>query len=431
MSSQAEHINDLISFVATLETKNFQDRFLSSEKELDEKLYQNLSILEEHGFVHQLSFNDEVLGGTTALKRKLGRNKHGKVRFKLELPRSSNFFYANTINDVIAYQSCAWEPPDILILDTPAYNGIIESEPPSQIKAYHLAIELIKLLTNPKAGNHCDKGNGVLQIYILGPNKKLQMDVQYSSNDLDFEALQKAMEILSNILGETAYIGTKYTILRGTLVDLLMPVPQIDRFGYLLSHINEAVTQFQQNYDLFLSEFKFEDEREKIETAKREYLLSINKVFDDIQNKILAIPASLVLIGGQMNFSSKIEPKTLVSNIAILIGSVIFTWIMFLMTRNQRHTLNAIKNDYSLREKRIKFQLTDSRLYGELETAFSDVNRRYNKQKIRLWIVDGMILFGFLITLYLFSKTTACPYLQLKGNTLCEAVKNFIAGAIK
>ena len=137
-----------------------------------------------------------------------------------------------------------------------------------------------------------------------------------------------------------------------------------------------------------------------------------------------AIPASLILIGGQMDFSSKSETKILVSNCAILIGSILFSWIMVLMTRNQRHTLEAIKKDYVIREKRIKYQLSDSQLYQDLEGAFIDIKNRYRKQKWRLWLIDGMIAVGLIITLWLFSKTTTYSYLLPKFQPTITFIKD-------
>lgn len=431
MSYPLEHIKDLISFVSRLETKDYEDRYLISRKELDQALYQDLVNLEEHGFLRELRYEDDIISATASLGRKLERNKQGLVQFKLELPRSADIFYTDTLDSVISYQSFAWEKPKLLILESPQYNGLSDTTPPDLVKAYHLVIDLIELLVDPKAGNHSNRGNGGFHLYILGSNKKLQMDIKYNSSDLYFGALNKAMTTFGSILSEKAYIGTKYTLLRSTLIDLLMPIPQSDRFRYLLKNITEAATQFRQNYELFLSEFKFENELEKIETAKREYLLGINKVFDDVQNKILAIPASLIIIGGQMNFDSKSELKILVSNSAILIGSILFSWIMVLMTRNQMHTLNAIKSDYTIRKKRIKYQLTDSLLYSELETAFKDVEKRHTKQKRRLWLINGMIVTGLTITVFLFSKTAAYSYLLSKCHVAYTITKDLVMAVVR
>lgn len=410
MSESIKHIQELVNFIGGLNKKVFNGRLLTSEMQLSQALYENLLNLEHKEFIKELKFDGEIVGGTSGLKRKLDRGRQGTVQIVLELPRSENLFYANNLDDVISYQSFAWEKPEVLILDALSYNGVSDSIPPDMVKAYHLVIDLINLLLNPEAGNHSNRNSDGLSLYILGPYKKLQLDIKYSTADLNFIALDKAMSTFNNILNENAYSETKYSLLRSCIIDFLMPVPQKDRFGYLIKHISEAATQFQQNFDLFLSEFKFENEREKIETVKREYILGINKVFDDIQNKILAIPASLILIGGQMNFAPKSDTKTLVSNWVIIIGSFIFTLIMNLMIRNQKNSLETIRKDYTIREKRIKYQLSDSQLYKDLETAFIDIGNRYRSQNWRLWLIDGMVVCGQLLSFWLFSKTTAWPF---------------------
>lgn len=410
MPDPIKHIQELVSFITGLNKKVFNGRLLTSEMQLSQALYENLINLENKGFVKELKLNGEIVGGAFGLKRKIDRGMQGTVQIVLELPRSENLFYANGLDDVITYQSFAWEKPDVLILDELSFNGMSDPIPPQEVKAYHLVIDLIALLLKPEAGNHSNRNSDGLSLYILGPNKKLQLDIKYSASDLNFIDLDKAMSTFNNILNEKAYSETKYSLLRSCLIDFLMPVPQADRFSHLIKHISEAATQFRQNFDLFLSEFKFENEREKIETVKREYILGINKVFDDIQNKILAIPASLILIGGQMNFAPKSDTKILVSNWVIIIGSIIFSLIMDLMIRNQKNSLETIKKDYTTREKRIKYQLSSSQLYTDLETAFVDIDTRYMMQKRRLWLIDGMVVCGQLLTLWLFSKTTAWPF---------------------
>ncbi|WP_027360609.1 hypothetical protein [Desulforegula conservatrix] len=411
MPDPIKNIQDLVSFISELNKKAFKGRLLTSEMQLSQALYDNLLNLENKGFIKELKFDKKSVGGTASLKRQLERERQGTVQIVLELPRSKNLFYTNDLDDLISYQSFAWEKPEILILDALSYNGVSDPIPPDVVRAYYLVINLIALLSKPEAGNHSNRNSDGLDLYILGPNKKLQLDIKYSASDLNFIALDKAMSTFNSILNEKAYTETKYTLLRSCLIDFLMPVPQADRFSYLIKHITEAATQFRQNFELFLSEFKFENEREKIETVKREYILGINKVFDDIQNKILAIPASLILIGGQMNFAPQSDTKTLVSNWVIIIGSFIFSLIMVLMIRNQKNTLETIKKDYTIREKRIKYQLSNSQLYEDLNNAFSDIETRYRKQKKRLYLIDGMVACGQLLTIWLFSNTTACSYL--------------------
>ena len=290
MAFSKEHIQDLVSFISGITNKVFDGHYVIIEKTLEQALYDDLVKLADHGTTMYLMYDNNDIGGPANLNRKLDRGLHGIVQARIELPRTKHIFYTDTLDSVLQYQNFAWEKPDVLILDALLYNGISDSNMPDLVKAYHLAIDLILLLSKPEAGNHSNKEHGGFYLYILGPNKKLQVDIKYTASALDFNALNNALLILNNILNERAYKETKYALLRSALIDLLLPVPQEERFSFLLKHITEAATQFQQNYELFLSEFKFENEREKIETAKREYILSINKVFDDIQNKILAIP---------------------------------------------------------------------------------------------------------------------------------------------
>lgn len=410
MVLKANHIHELIDFVSSLENKAFEGSLLKAQKNLNQELYTKLVKVEEMGMLNELSFKNKPIGGVHALKQRLNRNDGGEVQFSIRLPRGSDLIYTDNLDNVIRYQKFAWKKPKELVLDSLNYNSLKTDPVPDIVEAYYLIIDLINLLISPNAGNHFNEEHTDLHVYILGPNKKLQMKVDYEEKELNPLEIKKAVSKLNTILEEPAYIETKYTLLRTTLIDFLMPTSQDQRFRHLLQNISELVTQFSQNYELFLSEFRFENEREKIEQTKREYILSLNKAFDDIQNKILAIPASLLLVGSQMKFPAQIDNKTFISNTLILFGSLLFSWIMILMTRNQKNTIDAIKKDSKLRQRRIKRQLSNE-LYTDLNNAFSDIRDRYKKQKFRLQIVNGLVVFGFLITLVLYNHSQATPLL--------------------
>jgi hypothetical protein len=419
MTTIINQIQSIRNFSKTVINPLYKDRYLYIDECLSSDLYDSLKNLEALDCSMDISYENNPIGGVNALFRKIKRKQNGNVNVKIELPRTDNIIYASDLDDILTYQDFSWKKPDFFYISEWDYFSDNNKDIPSGIKAYNLILEFINLLIQEETGNHHSKKKGDLSVFLLGMNKKLQLDIVYSQKQLDFDLLYIPLNKLFGIISEKVYKDTKFSLLRKTLIDFLIQIPQKDRFKYLLNNMSEFTKQFHQNYELFLSEFEFENEREKIENVKREYLLGLNKVFDDIQNKILAIPASLILIGSQMKYPQQIDTKSIITNSLILIGSFIFTWIMFLMTRNQLNTLQAIRNDFSLRKKRIKSKLNDTGLYKDLEESFTILENRYGKQCCRLWIINSLVIFGFLVTIALYEYT-------ISFSTFFSLVNNFL-----
>src|SRR5690606_22892972 len=85
----------------------------------------------------------------------------------------------------------------------------------------------------------------------------------------------------------------------------------------------------------------FQKVKAEVEREKLEFTTRLNKIFSDIQNQLLAIPAAMILVGGQMKQVNAFS----LSNILIWLGSLVFSILMLLLIRNQRNTLAAIKNE--------------------------------------------------------------------------------------
>ncbi len=80
---------------------------------------------------------------------------------------------------------------------------------------------------------------------------------------------------------------------------------------------------------------------EEWEERRMEFTLQLNRVFSEIQNKVIAIPVVILLIGGQMETGAGLNIK----NVSILISAVLFAILTWLLMDNQREALDAIKKE--------------------------------------------------------------------------------------
>jgi len=155
---------------------------------------------------------------------------------------------------------------------------------------------------------------------------------------------------------------------------------------------------------LFLHEFSFEDEKEKLEQKKQEYLLKLNEILNGIHGKLLAVPVSLVIVAGQM------KPPTVSNyfliNLIILAGAFVFALIMWMLTANQLHSLLAVKMEYSSKKERLKMELRSS-LYDELSQAFVQLDNRFKHQRRMIWFIDGLVFLGLFFSVFVFEYHTA------------------------
>ena len=123
----------------------------------------------------------------------------------------------------------------------------------------------------------------------------------------------------------------------------------------------------------------YSDFREFLEKEKLDATTKLNKVFSDVQNQLLAIPAALILVGGQMedaggSWTSK--------NIVIWLGCLVFAILMNLLIRNQCHTLQAVKQEIDQQWLQIKGKYHS--VADRFESSYGQLNHRYRHQ---IWLI--------------------------------------------
>ena len=297
--------------------------------------------------------------------------KRAKGMLTVDTTAGINWAVFSDWNDFIGLSRNLVKVPNcFLILED---ETVYPSDMPAKKLAHYLDIQKIvqALIDN---ADHQEKYKVTGKKLVFLHKKRLDISIDYSANELA-EALD-GITIITSCLEDASHSEQKKSILKETLYSFLSNQPEATRMKYLLSHFGEFSQQFNENYQMFVSEFSFDEVREEYEEKKRDYLVKLNDVFSTIATKVLGVPIALALAAFKM--TAAIGNATLWTNIFILLSVLAYVVIMLALVENQKYTLNAIKNEYSSHMNRLKGKYSDQ--FEKVKGIKEDLDKRHGFQ---------------------------------------------------
>jgi hypothetical protein len=156
-------------------------------------------------------------------------------------------------------------------------------------------------------------------------------------------------------------------------------------FDLVLRKFDEISHRIIDGYQLYISEFSFQKIKADIEKEKLDATIKLNKVFSDIQNQLLAVPAALILSGGQMTDNSEWSSK----NFSIWLGVLIFSIFMDMLVRNQVNTLNAVDEEIKIQRRQIEEK--HRAVAHQFADVYDSISKRHAYQHTLLIIVSLLV----------------------------------------
>lgn len=284
----------------------------------------------------------------------------GKSTVKYQALSSKSEYFSPTFSDLLAAGSRRKEAPqDFYIADLDYLHSETNENTPGQVQGYLDAVSLYTLLR--KISDH---GKDIDSDCLVFFNKeKVDLFVSYSASEI--QPLEKLEDFRIGFIEDEIHSDQKATIVKVVLLELSKEFEGPLSIGLITENFDEFYRRVSSGYQLYVSEFSFQKVKAEVEKSKLEFISRINKVFSDIQNQLLTVPAALIIAGSQYEKSNHLTLK----NGMIAAGVIIFSFFMILLIVNQRNTLRSIirevDSEWSLiknKHKMIKLQFTDQYL---------------------------------------------------------------------
>lgn len=380
MSSAAEKLKLAKDVYAHLTNVKWTNGTVHGDIEITRESRELLSRLDNEG----LLYPTVNVGGRSLSTEELTPKHEGfSAIVELMPPRTDSAFFAEDLNDLFdTLHASKYKAPSAFYIADATYLHR-DGQPAGAVAQYLQALDLIALLSD--ICDHAVLDERMKLIFLQ--KEKLELVVDYGLQDLhDLSQVGQ----LRHDLKAAPHEEQKRTILKTVLIERLnnSNIKSDQRFAYLLNHFDEFSDSYSDNYRLYISSFSFEKIREEAEEKKLEYTAKLNKVFTDIQDKLLGIPASVLFVGWQMKQATTTDQ--MVANTVMLIGAWVVAVLMWMLIQNQKHTLKATKEEIDGLERRYKRKYADQ--FMSIEVIFTNLNARYQHQQRILRLISGLII---------------------------------------
>ncbi|MBF0261077.1 MAG: hypothetical protein HQL97_04435 [Magnetococcales bacterium] len=374
------------------------------------RLLQNVRWNDDRTFSGQLSVSPVA----TDLKDRLDKLgillgspfHHGILELTVLSPIGLSIFFAKDWTDYLERKPFRiGEVEDFYIAEDDYWHQDRSTKDTPRAQGYRDILEIVAILL--KVADHVESDSGSKKLIFLHQGK-LELVVRYGATDL---VSQPSLPALRELLETAPHEEQKRTILKTVLSDMLKNIPPETRFSHLLSSFEEICMRVNDNYQVFVSGFSFDAAREQLEERKMEYMVKLNGVLTEIQNKFLAIPLALLLASGQMEDKGAFTWK----NLSILIGAILFGLLMLFLVNNQRHTLRSIWEEIAQRRDRYKDQNPTLFSREKIKEVFDGLHDRYRRQMRTLRLLDIVIICGLLLTCWVYFQLTPDAWPTIKS----------------
>lgn len=310
---------------------------------------------------------------------------------QLEIALPAQFFYG--MSDFLEHPARRTTiPPRFYLAELKFLHPSDGGDIPDQVQKYFEAVSLFQLLGG--LADHEVKSGGLFDLVFLG-KEKIVITPDYCAGDL--ASLDRIEGFREEFIDSATHSEQRTTILKTALHEMFHGQPKVS-LGSVLARFHDLVERANNGYQLYVSEFSFEKVKAEVEKEKTEFTARLNKVFSDIQNQLLAVPAALILVGGQMKNVGRIE----IANSLIWLGALVFAILMNLLIRNQRNTLQVVHQEFRHQWNRIKGN--HKGVAQQFDDAYKHLETRYNHQRRLLWVVDGLVAGSLVVTTILLCR---------------------------
>lgn len=282
-------------------------------------------------------------------------------------------------------------PSEYYIIDESLYNK--RDGDNAKIKAYEDIVKFIKLMILI-CDHEIKKGDRVIGVVFLHKNR-IEIKTEYKQCDIDIPL--DGLLILEELFGNGEHIEQKKSLFKETLSTFLSPVKN-DRLSYLLKNFPNFAKEFNENYHLFVSDFSFDEVRCEYEERKRGYLIGLNNILSSVQTKMLGIPVALAVAAFKLN--SIVSFESFLASLLIILSVACYWIMMWILIRNQRHSLDSMKEEFQGQMNR--FQKQYPKQYTEIISISNSLNERYDEQLSNLKIFNIINNLMFIIVAFIF-----------------------------
>lgn len=235
--------------------------------------------------------------------------------------------------------------------------------------------------------------NRYLKIYyeftgeILPKNKYILVENLFEKFIEDYEKLSKEIKV----------------IFKSELINFLEEVNEGEKFKYLFYNFSDFYEKCIIGYEYYLSNFSYSKVKTELDNSVLDFSKNIRTVVNDSQNKLILIPATIIL--GFTAFDTS-EPFN-IKNIFVIASSVLFAFMMDSFIKNQKSALEIIKTNIDnyknifLDKNKSKISSLNSMILKSFLETDNELNRQENWMlgiRIINWVIP-CILFIFLLSL--------------------------------
>lgn len=401
MSDFSKQFSAYIELIQKLDGDiEWSSRTVSGTIVIDESSIPLLETLQECG-----ALDDYFRVGNNSLdsfKNILDSKNSGK-KLSIKLTQNREFNIYKNLDELLRIRQNKYGHPEEFYLSDEQFSLGDESIP-SSVNTYLNIIRFYDILDNI-ADYKFEKLAKKHLLFFSG--KKLNLSVDYSvEGNLDLNNIGE----LETFAETTPHKEQKVLLIKKTITDLVNDsIDKDSRFVFLLNNLDLILKRVNDDYTLFISEFSFDKIRKEAEERKLKYTQKINDVFTEVQNKILVIPAALLLASSQISASETLTFKA----VAVFISALLFSLMMHFLLRNQESTLMAIKEDIDSQSNELKHEYQS--IYPKLKSIFDFLEKRYIYQSKVLKFIFFAVWGWLLITAMVIIVQTESLYNCIKN----------------
>lgn len=308
--------------------------------------------------------------------------------------KQKNLCIFNEWSDFLSFKPNLLHPPENFII---LQEEIVHPSNSTDVKLKHFFdISNFLHLLNDNADHSTKVTSKVIDELVFLHKSRLDIPIILSIDCLN-DALD-GYSIVDSLFKDDSHTEQKASIFKEVMYGLLINIPVKERLGYLLLNFGEFSKRFNENYQLFVSEFSFDDVRKEYEENKRDYLTKLNDIFSSVQTKMLGIPISLAI--ASLKISSIVDGISFWTNFLLAISISIYSIMMFMLITNQKHTLSAVKSEYESQMARLKHQYSEQ--YKSIKKIQKELDTRHDFQKscLNWFYVMSAALFILILALF-------------------------------